>query len=456
MSDKNTPPGNAAASASSELTLRQRAEAAFRERAAQSPEPLGAMSPEATQQTLHELRVHQIELEMQNEELRRAHVELDASRAGYFDLYHLAPVGYCTLSEQGLILQANLTAATQLGVARGPLAGQPLSRFIHKEDGDNYHLLRKKLIETGEPQSCELRMVKHDGTQFWAHLASTVTPDAGGLPVIRVVMDDVTDCKLLQIQAEHAEEEIRQLNASLEQRVRERTAQLETAVKELDGFSHSISHDLRAPLRHIHGYVKMLTRAIAGQLAEDPRRYLQTITDSSVEMGQLIDDLLAFSRMSRAEMSATHVLLDGLVEDTIRGLEMAVQGRNIVWKIAPLPPVVGDLPMLRQVLANLIGNAVKYTRPRNPAQIEIGVTGEEDGRTIFFVRDNGVGFDMQYAHKLFGVFQRLHRAEEFEGTGIGLATVRRVIARHGGRTWAEGKLDEGATFYFTLKPAVAV
>jgi len=244
--------------------------------------------------------------------------------------------------------------------------------------------------------------------------------------------------------------EILRLNASLERRVQERTGQLEEANKELESFSYSVSHDLRAPLRHIHGYVEMLTQASDGQLSDKARRYLKTITDASVEMGQLIDDLLAFSRMSRIEMNETRVQMDGLAQDAIRGLGMATQGRNIVWKIAPLPQVMGDPSTLKQVLANLIGNAVKYTRQRDPAEIEIGCAGEEDGRVILCVRDNGAGFDMQYAHKLFGVFQRLHRTDEFEGTGIGLATVRRIVARHGGRTWAEGEVDKGAKFYFTL------
>src|SRR3989442_562187 len=170
-------------------------------------------------------------------------------------------------------------------------------------------------------------------------------------------------------------------------------------------------------------------------------------------MGQLIDDLLAFSRMGRAEMKQSRVPLDELVQETIRGLEMTTNGRRIVWHVADLPAAVGDPALLKQVLTNLIGNAVKYSRMRDPAEIEIGCAGEEDGRMILFVRDNGAGFDMQYAHKLFGVFQRLHRAEEFEGTGIGLASVRRIISRHGGRAWGEGKEGPGATFYFPFKPA---
>jgi light-regulated signal transduction histidine kinase (bacteriophytochrome) len=237
----------------------------------------------------------------------------------------------------------------------------------------------------------------------------------------------------------------------LEKRVADRTARLEAANKELEAFSYSVSHDLRAPLRHIHGYVEMLQRVTEGQLSDKARHYLKTITEASEEMGQLIDDLLTFSRVGRAEIRGTSIPLDELLQDVIRSLEMATRNRSIVWEIAPLPPVLGDLALLKQVLTNLVDNALKYSRTRDTARIAIGCAGEEAGRAVLFVRDNGVGFDMQYAHKLFGVFQRLHRAEEFEGTGIGLATVRRIIARHGGRVWAEGALDKGATFYFTLE-----
>jgi light-regulated signal transduction histidine kinase (bacteriophytochrome) len=240
------------------------------------------------------------------------------------------------------------------------------------------------------------------------------------------------------------------------QKVQAANQQLEAANKELEAFSYSVSHDLRAPLRHVQGYVEMLGRATEGQLSDKARRYLKTITDASAEMGQLIDDLLAFSRMGRVEMQETRVSLDTLVQDTVRSLEMMTTGRNIAWKIGLLPQVLGDPATLKQVLANLVGNAVKYSRQRDPAEIEIGYAGEEDGQAIIFVRDNGAGFDMKYAQKLFGVFHRLHRAEEFEGTGIGLAIVRRIIDRHGGRTWAEGELNKGATFYFTLKPAATI
>jgi light-regulated signal transduction histidine kinase (bacteriophytochrome) len=241
------------------------------------------------------------------------------------------------------------------------------------------------------------------------------------------------------------------------QRQRDATHARELAVvnQELEAFSYSVSHDLRAPLRHIHGYVEMLRAATAGQLTDKAQHYLATISGASVEMGDLIDDLLAFSRVGNAEILGTSIDMGDLVRDAIRGLEMALTGRAIEWQIAPLPIVIGDPSLLKQVVTNLIDNAIKYTRTRNPARIEIGCAGEEGGRATLFVRDNGVGFDMQYTDKLFGVFQRLHRAEEFEGTGIGLATVRRIVGRHGGRVWAEGALDEGATFFLTLELAPA-
>jgi len=255
----------------------------------------------------------------------------------------------------------------------------------------------------------------------------------------------------LQVEVEQRkrrEDEIRTLNKELVKRAME----LETSNNELESFAYSVSHDLRAPLRHVVGYSELLQKQASSLLDEKSRRYTRTILESAKRMGNLIDDLLAFSRIGRAETKKTLVSLDQLVKEVVAETRLDTGGRDIVWKIHPLPVCYGDRSMLRLVIGNLLSNAVKFTRMRARAEIEIGCADREDEGEVF-VRDNGAGFDMQYVDKLFGVFQRLHLPEEFEGTGIGLATVRRIIHRHGGEVRAEGGVDQGATFYFSLPKA---
>jgi light-regulated signal transduction histidine kinase (bacteriophytochrome) len=246
-----------------------------------------------------------------------------------------------------------------------------------------------------------------------------------------------------------AEEEVNKRNAELELRVAERTGQLDLANKELEVFSYSVGHDLRAPLRHISSFSKILQDTYSATLEAAARDYLGFICDGAKSMGQLMDDLLKMERIGRQDLVCKPTDLKLLVTGALQNLRPEYEGRQIDWRIGQLPSVECDPVLMRQVFANLLSNAVKYTRSREEAVIEVGrVT--RDGAPTIFIRDNGAGFDQRYAHKLFGIFQRLHTAEEFEGTGIGLATVQRIVLRHGGRIWAEGEVDKGATFFFTL------
>ena len=229
----------------------------------------------------------------------------------------------------------------------------------------------------------------------------------------------------------------------------QRTAELEAANRELEAFSYSVSHDLRAPLRAVDGFSQAVLEDFGPQLPGEGLRQLQTIRESAQRMGDLIDDLLAFARLSRQPLSKQTVLTGTLVRTTLADLNARQEERPAKIDIGELPSCDGDPALLKQVWVNLLSNALKYTRKREHAVVEIGCA-EQAGANVFFVRDNGTGFDMQYADKLFGVFQRLHRAEDYEGTGVGLAIVQRIVHRHGGRVWAEAALDRGATFYFTL------
>jgi light-regulated signal transduction histidine kinase (bacteriophytochrome) len=247
-----------------------------------------------------------------------------------------------------------------------------------------------------------------------------------------------------------AEAELTRYRDHLEELVRKRTAELEASNKELEGFSYSVSHDLRAPLRHIDGYMELLKKNLVNTLDEQSRHYMENISDAARKMGRLVDDLLSFFRIGQYPQTFQKVGLGELVRDILDELKPDIAGRFIDWRIGDLPEVSGDKAMLRIVMVSLISNALKFTRRRQRAIIEIGLLTDWDNETVICVRDNGVGFDMAYGDKLFGVFQRLHRAEEFEGTGIGLANVYRIIARHGGRTWAEAEPERGATFFFSL------
>lgn len=396
------------------------------------------------------------EMRISEEALRKAHGELEsrvqertadlaATEAKFRALVEQSLVGIYIIQE-GRFVYVNPKMTEIFGYSTEELLAQPANDLIIEEDRALVEgNIQKRLSGEVPHMRYSLRGRHRNGALLHIEVFGSRSNFNGGHAILGSLLD-------ITVQKE-AEEALRRLNDELENRVKERTHALESANQELESFSYSVSHDLRAPLRHVHGYVQMLGNETKGQLSAKGERYLKTIGQASVEMGQLIDDLISFSRMGRTELRMTSVDMADLIKRSIAALELESKDRNIQWSLGALPAIRGDEAMLRQVLANLLGNAIKYTRKRNPAIIEIGCNGEEQGQLVFFIKDNGAGFDMVYAEKLFGVFQRMHRAEEFEGTGIGLAIVRRIIKRHGGKVWARAAVNEGATFYFTLSAA---
>jgi PAS domain S-box-containing protein len=375
-------------------------------------------------------------------ETKKTLTRLLESEDRFSKAFHGSPVGQLiTQYPQGTIVDVNEAYCRIVGYTRDELINRiPLVVGMWADPEDRNELFRR-VEEEGHVKDAEFNFLTKSGN-ILTLMISVEMIQISGIPCLITIGNDITERK-------KTEQLIHDLNMKLEQRVQERTYQLENANKDLESFSYTVSHDLRAPLRHINGFISLLNDRYAESIPDQGRHYLDSITDAANHMGVLIDDLLQFSRTGRREMQKSTLDMNQLVNEVIESMKTETSGRKITWEVEKLPAVQGDITLIRQVWANLLSNAIKFTKIRGKAEIRIGSRSEKH-ETVFYVKDNGAGFDMRYYGKLFGVFQRLHSMKEFEGTGIGLANVKKIVSKHGGRTWAESVLNEGAVFYFSL------
>jgi signal transduction histidine kinase len=394
---------------------------------------------------IEELETYQTELLQANEELRESELRIERLKNKYFDLYDLAPVGYLTLRRNGQITEANIAAATLLGTERGRLTNVLFSSYVHSDSLATFSRQFNEVAAAGESSSCEVRIRVPGDERRYVKLNCLPEPasikDTGN---IWITLTDIGEMKRLQW-------EQRKLHRALQKHSR----QLEGANRELEAFADSVSHDLRAPIRSIGGFTEALIEEAWHSLSGRARDYVTRIQKSGEHMGRIVDGLLALSRISRAELRGNPVDLAAQARDVIRELKERDPRRKIAFVIPDSLPVSGDGRMLRIALDNLFANAWKFTRNRESARIELAEV-QLNGDRVIFIRDNGAGFDSRLTDRLFKPFQRLHADKEFEGIGVGLAIVQRIVERHGGRIWVEGEKGKGVTVYFSLPEDIEV
>ncbi len=372
----------------------------------------------------------------------RRHAEIASNRmAAIVEFSEDAIIGKDT---NGIVTSWNPGAERIFGYGAGEMIGLSVMTLVPSDRAAEEREILETIRRGESVKHFETLRKTKDGRLVDVSVsASPIKDKTGRIVGVSKIVRNITETKL-------NEKKIHQLNVDLEQRVADRTEQLQAANLELEAFSYSVSHDLRAPLRHILGFIELLKNEANKSLSQKSIHLLATIAQSAQRMGHLIDGLLAFARIGKAALKKTDVNLDRLVHETLEDIRSSIRDRSLTWTLHPLPTVWAERELLRLVFVNLISNAVKFTATRNPGIVEIGWKMGDEAEIILFIRDNGVGFDSRYSEKLFGVFQRLHSQDEFEGTGIGLANVKRIVLRHGGRVWAESKLNEGAVFYFSL------
>jgi PAS domain S-box-containing protein len=432
--------------------LRWQAEEIARVNAAQSAEEAGTLTPETMRQTLHELRVHQIELEMQNEELRRTHLELDASRSRYFDLYDLAPVGYCTVSESGLILEANLNAGDLFGVARSALIKQPFSHFIATADQDIYYHFRKLLFEAGREQWCDLRMVKQNGTSFWTQLAATTAKDDGGTQVMRIVLNDISDRKRVEAERIALGLILKENNSELEYA----KIAAEKANQAKSDFLSRMSHELRTPLSAILGFTQLIESGTPPP-TQGQMRSIEQVLKAGWYLLDLINEILdlAVIESGRLALLIEPVSLSEILDECKSLVEVQAQkfGVSVVFPLIETPcQVLADRIRIKQVIVNLLSNAIKYNKEGGSVVVECQSDMSRQDTIRINVRDTGIGLSTDQIKNLFQPFNRLGQtADVVEGTGIGLVVCKRLVELMGGTIGVNSTPDQGSVFWFDLK-----
>ena len=388
------------------------------------------MPVEDVRKLVEELQIHQIELEMQNEELRSIQYELEQSRKKYSDLYDFAPVGYLTINEEGRIVEANLTAAKQLGMERSILIGKPFNLYAAEDYREELHLHLRKVFKTKQPHTCEIKLNGRSRIKSYVQLDSTYLLDSDGQNLTRTTMTDISDRK-------QAEEKLKVFAGKLEQ-----------SNQELEQFAFIASHDLQEPLRKIQAFGNMLGNKCSDQLDEQGKDYLTRMQNAAKRMQQFIGDLLKYSRVAARPEPLDTVDLREAVMEVISDLELKIERLGANVEVFELPAIKAEKSQIRQLFQNLMVNALKFHGDNQP-HIKI-YSQRTDHDCRIFVEDNGIGFDEKYLDRIFMPFQRLHGRSAYEGTGMGLAICRKIVERHGGSITAKGKPGEGSTFIITL------
>ncbi len=392
--------------------------------------PIENMPVEDVRKLVEELQIHQTELEMQNEELRSVQYELEQSRKKYSDLYDFAPVGYLTINEEGRIVEANLTAAKQLGVERSILIGKPFNLFSAEDYREELHLHLRKVFKTRQPHTCEIKLNGRSRINGYVQLDSAYVLDSNGQNLTRTTMTDISDRK-------QAEEKLKLFAGKLEQ-----------SNRELEQFAFIASHDLQEPLRKIHAFGNMLGNKSGDKLDKQGKDYLNRMQNAAKRMQQLIGDLLKYSRVATRPESLDTVDFRETVTEVVSDLELKIKRLGADVEVSELPVIKAEKSQIYQLFQNLIANSLKFHRDDRP-HIKIYSRPTDHGCRIF-VEDNGIGFDEIYMERIFAPFQRLHGRSAYEGTGMGLAICRKIVERYGGSITAQSKPGEGSTFIITL------